>query len=81
MKVRELIEELKKCDPEYMVVLSMDEEGNGFGELKEIDRHSKFDGEDIGLAELTPELEDQGYGEEDVMDDTDAKDVVVLWPW
>lgn len=36
MKVGELIAELVKLDPELLVVLSEDEEGNGFSPLVEV---------------------------------------------
>jgi len=33
MKIKELIENLKKCDPEAICVYSRDDEGNGFQEV------------------------------------------------
>ena len=78
MKVKELIEELSKLDPEALVVLSRDEEGNGYSELADIASNYKFNGEDIGHAKLTPKLKKQGYTEEDVMEAGDP--CVILWP-
>ena len=42
MKIRELVEELNKLDPNTTVVLSRDEEGNGFSEFIEISEESGF---------------------------------------
>ena len=64
-----------------LVVLSKDEDGNGFGELNDVDGdNNKFDAEDgeIGLDHLTPDLEKEGFGEDDVM--TGGVPAIVLWP-
>ena len=37
MKVKKLIKELKKCNPDSEVILAKDEDGNGFSPLVEID--------------------------------------------
>ena len=37
MKVKQLIKELKKCNPESEVIVAKDEEGNGFSPLADID--------------------------------------------
>jgi len=76
MKVKELKALLEEEDPERVVVLSQDAEGNGFSLLSAVE-HYAFDGEDIGLEVLTPELMEQGYSEEDVMK---AQPALVLWP-
>lgn len=82
MKVKELIEKLQKCDPESLVVMSEDGEGNGFSPLSDVDdshnyaADSTWSGE-IGLRELTPRLEDSGFTEEDLLD---GEKCVVLWP-
>lgn len=77
MKVKELINLLQQEDPERLVVLSIDEEGNGFSPLHQIEPSMYHDGE-IGLEKLTTELLLQGFSDEDVM--TDGEKVVVLWP-
>ena len=76
MTVRELIELLQQEDGERIVVLSRDEEGNGFQPLVDVATAAYRDG-DTGIEELTEELREQGYSEEDVMKGTPA---VVLWP-
>lgn len=44
MKVKELIEKLQQCNPEDVVILSKDEEGNGFYVLDKVE--DVYDGED-----------------------------------
>lgn len=77
MKVRELIALLQQEDPERLVVLAVDEEGNGFSLVHQVSPAMYSEGE-TGLEALTPELEDQGYSDEDVM--KDGEKAVVLWP-
>ena len=81
MTVKELIELLSKQDPDDLVVLSMDSEGNGFNEMADYSimnyRTGGYAG-DIGYRELTEEMEKQGYAEEDVM--LDGQPCIVLWP-
>lgn len=71
MKVKELIEELKKCDPEKPVVMSSDAEGNYYNYLHEIDDNSAYCREthSIGIEILTPEYKDLGYDKSDVYED------------
>lgn len=76
MNVKQLIKRLEKFDPDMLVVMSTDSEGNGFDTLTSIETHSYKDGE-IGLLELTPELKERGYTNEDVLI---GKPAVVLWP-
>lgn len=60
MKVRDLIVLLQTCDPDDLVVLSKDGEGNSFSPLSTT-LLDMFDGDDgILLRELTPELEANG---------------------
>jgi hypothetical protein len=79
MKVRELIEKLQQEDPERLVIVSSDEEGNSMNPLQEIATaaYSKEDRE-IGLETLTDEDKEQGYGEEDVIED--GIPALVLYP-
>lgn len=66
MKVKDLIEALSKCNPDAIVVLSSDAEGNSYDTL-----HSFWEGVykngEVGLKELTPELKKSGYGPEDII--------------
>ena len=78
MKVKELIKELAEFDDDLEVVMSQDPEGNGFAPLSDL-KLSSWDAEygEVGIPYLTPELEAQGYGPEDVK----GKDFAcVLWP-
>lgn len=84
MKVYELIELLKVCDPNDLVVLSKDSEGNGFSPLVDVDTSSAYTPEttwygDVALRELTSELAEDGYDEEDVAG-PDAIPCVILSP-
>lgn len=81
MKVKDLIEKLKEHDPEAMVALSKDAEGNGYSPLADIEaagysKDDHFSG--LTYNKLTPELEKMGFSEEDI--DEDAEDCVFLWP-
>lgn len=75
MKVKELIEKLKQCDPETVVIKSKDAEGNGYEEIDTVDTSCNMvvDGYyiEVGLRELM-----DGYSEEDLLD---GEPVVILW--
>ena len=82
MTVRKLIKELGKLDPKRIVVMSRDAEGNGFSPLADVATgaytpDTTWSGE-VHLEELTDELREQGYTEEDVRED--GQKAVVLWP-
>lgn len=81
MKVKELIEILTTVDPEEDVLLAIDSEGNRYHLLSEVSVNQyKWDGDynaEVGIRELTPELQAQNYSEEDVYGD---KPCVILWP-
>lgn len=80
MKVKNLIKILKKVDPETLVVLSCDEEGNRYSKLAPVDGYlNSFDEEnnEIGLLSLTEDDEAAGYTEEDVIT---GKKCIVFWP-
>ena len=84
MTVKQLIKELEKMDQDRIVVLSCDPEGNEYSKLHDIETGmylplGKYRGE-IGLEELTPELIEVGYSEEDVISEKDGVKAVVLWP-
>lgn len=77
--VSELIEALEGFNPDAVVVLSRDEEGNGYDTLYSLEemmydpRHRQ-----IGYAKITPEMRKMGYTEEDTL--PDGVPAVVLWP-
>lgn len=81
--VKDLIENLQAFDPNTPVIVSRDEEGNGYrklwgassGVVEDFANNHHF--YHLGLAELTPELEKAGYSDEDVIPNGDS--VVVIW--
>ena len=86
MTVREVIEELSKCDPDYVVIMSKDAEGNGYSPLSDVVGDNNvyvpecdWSGE-LRLHHLTDELRRQSFSEEDVYDGPDGLRAVVLWP-
>lgn len=73
MKVKEFIEKLQRQDPERVVVLQSDPEGNSFSPLDSfwIGAYrpvTTWSGE-AGLDELTEQDIESGYCEEDVFDE------------
>ncbi|MEO1477764.1 MAG: hypothetical protein AAFV01_04225 [Bacteroidota bacterium] len=81
MTVKELRRELELFDDDDLVVLQRDPEGNGFSRLDSayLGAYAEYQygrGE-VGLVELTPEAQANGFDEEDVVDGPRA---VVLVP-
>lgn len=81
MKVHMLVEMLKEIGPEREVVMAKDAEGNSYSPLS-----SMWEGVYradttwygmVGFGELTQELKDEGYGEDDIVDGVPA---LVLCP-
>lgn len=76
--VKDLITILKSIEnKDRVIILSRDEEGNGFAPLAELWASAYKDG-DVGIEELTQKLEEQGYSEEDVI--KNGQPCVVFWP-
>lgn len=83
MIVSELMEQLSSLDPDRLVLISSDEEGNGFNEFHDVSYATVVkDGYqyEIVETELTPELEEAGYSEEDIYEGEDIVDAIILWP-
>lgn len=91
MTVQELIDRLNEVeDKSRIVLISSDSEGNSYSELDDMGEMAcRNEGEtrhgtsySVGLEELTPEDEENGYSEEDVYDDEEEGDrpCFVLWP-
>lgn len=88
MIVRELVERLSALNQDAIVVVSSDPEGNSLQELSSVWYNDDFGvvhdgccGFDIVLrGPLTPELEAQGYREDDLWGGDDVEAGVVLWP-
>lgn len=84
MKVKELIKTLQELDGETLVVLSSDGEGNTYSPADSVYQghyvaESTWGGQLVEI-ELTPELEEDGYDEDDIYDGPDAEPCVVIWP-
>ena len=78
MKVKELIKILQEQDPNRICVLSCDAEGNYFSPLSDVSTYLYDKNEhSIGLEELTKELREEGYSEEDL---GEGKPALVFWP-
>jgi len=78
MTVKDLIEKLEKQDPEAVIVLSNDEEGNGFSALASIDEGSyDEDTGEYGPAKLSDEDREAGLSDEDIVR---GKKAICLWP-
>lgn len=85
MKVSDLITQLQECDPEAIVVLSSDPEGNSYSPVHALDDSQVYvpDGVrgELKFAEPDASLEKLGYGEEDCVEEGDRYNpCVVLWP-
>lgn len=80
MKVQDLRTALEGVPDDTVVVVSRDAEGNGFSPLHDAEVGMKYDkaNGEIGFGELTPSQMEDGFTDEDLMDD--GQDAVVLWP-
>ncbi len=78
MTVRDLIQQLQTLDGSSLVVLSRDEEGNGFAPLRVVDECMKYKDGETGLEELTAEDVGAGFTDDDVMRGGDK--AIVLYP-
>ena len=83
MTVKELIKELKKCDPKAQVILQKDSEGNGFSPLFDVDGDciyvpdSTWSGD---VYDASWDAEDAGMEEFDWKETLKAPRCVVLGP-
>lgn len=71
MTVSELIHELSQHDPNRLVIMSKDAEGNGYSPLSHMwdgayKARSTWSGE-VGLEALTDEYVEHGYSEDNVI--------------
>ena len=82
MTVKELIEQLKDEDPDRLVVMQKDGEGNGYSPLCDFwtaayRADSTWSGE-TGLESLSEDNKKEGYSEDDVI--TDGVPALILTP-
>lgn len=82
MTVGELIAKLKEIDPNRIVIMAKDAEGNGYSPLSDFwigayRAETTWMG-DVGSEELTEEMRQSGYTEEDVI--RDGQPAIILSP-
>jgi hypothetical protein len=84
MNVGELIKSLKKFDKNAEVVLAGDPGGAFFSVLSEIEEMKHISYSDgscrVFIKELTKDMVDEGFVEDDFGDSSDADPCVVFWP-
>jgi len=79
-ELKEKIDELMDQGFEdHTIIQSVDEEGNSFGELLDLESDMLWDGDDVYLTELSKEKIKQGYTEEDI-GTPDMEPVIIFWP-
>ena len=81
MKVQELIELLENQNPNDIVILAKDAEGNNYSPLADFSL-DVYDAEYsyTYIRELTPELTKRGFCEKDLCGNPEAQNCVTLWP-
>ena len=85
MNVGDLKKLLEPLQDDVIVVLSKDAEGNGYSPLRDtylniyVPDTTWFGDVYVGRF-LTPELEENGFTEEDMYDGDDGKSAIVLYP-
>lgn len=82
MTVSQLIVKLNGLNPDALVILQKDREGNGYSKLEDIDDNAVYVPDtgwsgDVMLHHLTPELKKDGFTSDDV---GDGEICVVLYP-
>ena len=81
MKVKELIEQLTKLDPELDVILQKDSEGNGYCTLAGVDADVVYDKDESGMAySMDWTAEDADMTEKEWNKMKKKPRVVVLYP-
>ena len=81
MNVKDLKNALLNCDDNDEVILSTDEEGNGFSPLTTIEP-SVYDpdNQEIHIRKLTKLLRNAGFTDEDLYYGKNGINAIVLWP-
>jgi len=79
LTVKELIAQLAELDPEAVVIMQRDPEGNGYSPCSGAEGDWAWDDleHEVGYATLTPELEKAGYSQDDIVAGVPA---VVIYP-
>lgn len=79
MIIQELIDLLRKKDPKHLVIMSRDEEGNGYNEIYMLEDCIYQDGQSYIVA-LTEKTIAAGYTEEDMCPSPGGERAVCIWP-
>lgn len=82
--VGQMMDELKKCDRDDIIIMSKDEEGNNFSPYCDLSRmrykpHNGWSGE-VGHRKLTKKMLEHGYDETDIIDEKEGINAIVLYP-
>lgn len=82
MTVKELKAALAECDDDDFVILAKDSEGNGYSPLYRVSTDDAYAATTTYAGQstprrLTPELLEQGYTKEDIMEGVPC---ITLWP-
>ena len=79
MKVKDVVGALLECDQEAIVIISIDAEGNSYDPLYLIEKGMNWNErwQEVGYQELTDDMRNRGYGEDDVVEGIPA---VVFYP-
>lgn len=82
MTVKELIAKLQQVEPDRIVILQKDAEGNGYSPLEGADDNAvwqaiKYGRGEVRMQTLTDKLRRQGYSEEDT---GEGQPCLVLYP-
>lgn len=86
LTVAELIELLQDKDPDAHVIIACDSEGNSYSPINKdlgdgvYEPEGPTSGDLHPGRELTLELEELGFSEEDCYDEPDGIDVIVIYP-
>lgn len=79
IKVKKLIELLKTADPERIVILQEDPDGNGWVKLNEVELdNAVYQKGEVYLEKLTKKLAKDGFTEEDVLKKGGQKCIVLV---
>ncbi|MFH1423883.1 MAG: hypothetical protein ABIG29_02960 [Candidatus Nealsonbacteria bacterium] len=84
MKVKQLIESLRTADPERIVILQKDPEGNSYAQLDTVQvdnavyQPADEPSEAVKLERLTRKLAKDGYTKEDVLKEGGQKCIVLI---
>ena len=84
--VAEMMDILSQMDPNAIVILARDAEGNGYYEFDSIDSDGtmyipdRLGHGEIKYAVLTDEMKDNGYGSDDLAETGQGIPCVVLYP-